>query len=317
MAYNFKKIKELELINEVPEGTNVLIETDGATKRLPSTAINNGYSKEESDEKFVAKDAIAQPNLAQNDPTAPDYVKNRTHYESEEIVNEPLNITWDGNTEGLVTVRFDYEEGYILFVKVSDAILTDEQIKSAKVTVEDTFQNTSGEYVTSTHDIILEVVWNDAISNGFVTEEIVSVDNTVFVREPTTFMGVHFPESGIYFSYTYFAGPPYDETIISALTTTEPIEQTKTVVHKLDKKFIEKTMLYVDDGHLYHDAAFTRKVSAAELNSMMDYGVMLKVNHYVYFPLMYEYDAKYGSLLSYMTEDGLAGAITKEADNES
>ena len=47
MSYNFKKIMDLDLVTEVPEGANVLIETDGATKRLPSTAINNGYSKEE------------------------------------------------------------------------------------------------------------------------------------------------------------------------------------------------------------------------------------------------------------------------------
>lgn len=39
MAYSFQKINELELVNEVPEGANVLIEIDGATKRLPSSAI--------------------------------------------------------------------------------------------------------------------------------------------------------------------------------------------------------------------------------------------------------------------------------------
>ena len=41
MSYNFKKIMDLELVNEVPEGANVLIEADGATKRLPSTAIKS------------------------------------------------------------------------------------------------------------------------------------------------------------------------------------------------------------------------------------------------------------------------------------
>lgn len=72
MSYNFKKIMDLELVNEVPEGANVLIETDGATKRLPSTAINSN---------------IETPDWNQNDETAPDYVKNRTHYASVEIVD--------------------------------------------------------------------------------------------------------------------------------------------------------------------------------------------------------------------------------------
>jgi hypothetical protein len=185
---------------------------------------------------------------------------------------------------------------------VSDLVLTNEQIKTAKISIKGYEE-----------PILIANVWDSAVEDGMVTEDLVSPSDTImFVRKAgAEFFGIVFPECGIYFI-------KFDEEFYTtSLTTTEPIEHTKTVVHKLDKKFIEKTMLYVDDGHLYHDAAFTRKVSAAELNSMMDYGVMLKVNHYVYFPLMYEYDAKYGSLLSYMTEDGLAGAITKEADNES
>ena len=59
MSYKFKKVMDLELTPEVPEGANVLIETDGATMRLPSTAINNGYSKEECDEKFMTNTDIA------------------------------------------------------------------------------------------------------------------------------------------------------------------------------------------------------------------------------------------------------------------
>lgn len=64
MSYNFKKINELELINEVPEGANVLIETEGATKRVPGSAINNGYTKEEvytkeeCDEKYLTAENV-------------------------------------------------------------------------------------------------------------------------------------------------------------------------------------------------------------------------------------------------------------------
>lgn len=62
MSYDFKKIVDLELVNEVPEGANVLIETDGATMRLPSTAIksDDSYTKEECDEKFITKPSTAE-----------------------------------------------------------------------------------------------------------------------------------------------------------------------------------------------------------------------------------------------------------------
>lgn len=101
MSYNFKKIMDLDLVTDVPEGANVLIETDGATKRLPSTAINNGYSKEEvytkeeSDAKYLAKSDfnIAPPDMAQNDQTQPDYVKNRTHWSETGIIIEEQNLT--------------------------------------------------------------------------------------------------------------------------------------------------------------------------------------------------------------------------------
>lgn len=39
-----------------------------------------------------------QPNLLQNDPEQPDYVKNRTHWEELDV---RTICTWDGNTEGL------------------------------------------------------------------------------------------------------------------------------------------------------------------------------------------------------------------------
>lgn len=97
MSYNFKKIIDLDLVEEVPEGANVLIETDGATKRLPSTAI---------------KPAPIQPDMAQNDPTAPDYVKNRTHYE------ETAEKTVEGTGEFILEGFSTFEVGDTVTIKV-------------------------------------------------------------------------------------------------------------------------------------------------------------------------------------------------------
>ena len=237
MSYNFKKIMDLDLVTEVPEGANVLIETDGATKRLPSTAINNGYSKEEvynkteADNKFLTKETIAKPDLSQNDPNAADYVKNRTHYEETTTVNEPLNITWNGNTEGLVSV-----EGIPLY-KISDLVLTEEQLKAC------TAAKSNGQF------FVLSDIWADG--GIFITEDLIGGEFGVFVARkdgaifsPSPDASLTFPESGIYFAK--FS----EESFIFSLTSTEPVEHTKTVVHKLDPKFLP-------DGYPYEEVVVT------------------------------------------------------------
>ena len=143
------------------------------------------------------------------------YVKNRTHYEETTVVNEPLNITWDGNTEGLVIVAD------VLF-KVSDLVLTDEQIKTATVTL----SNGSAIYIGD--------VWENMVSNEMVAEDCVVFEDAaaVFVRKDNIeIYGLTFTQKGIYFT-------SYNGVYITSFTTTEPVEQTKTMVKKLDKKFL-------------------------------------------------------------------------------
>lgn len=137
-------------------------------------------------------------------------------YEEVQTVNEPLNITWDGNTEGLVRVGEK-------FFKVSDVVLTDEQIKTSTL-----FANTG---------FGLPVIdkWDSAVEAGMVTEDVVAVGEglAIFVRRPGSVMGpVVFPEVGVYFAVINA------ETYISGLTTAEPIEQTKVVTKKLDAKYL-------------------------------------------------------------------------------
>ena len=129
-------------------------------------------------------------------------------------VNEPLNITWDGNTEGLVSV-----EGFMY--KVSDLVLADEQIKLCAV------------QKSNSSPMPVMVLWGMMVGNGDVTEEIVNVDFAVmFVRKAgAVVQGVAFPETGIYFSKN-------DVEYVSSLTTTEPIQQTETVVKPIDLKYL-------------------------------------------------------------------------------
>lgn len=151
-------------------------------------------------------------NISYND------LKDRPFYEETEVFNEPLNITWDGNTEGLVRVDWGEDKYY----KVSNTVLTDEQIKTVTVVGSDGYTEN------------LADSWDWMVENGRVTEDII-MSVVVFVRTAgATLIGITFPEEGIYF------GAFTDGVFISSITTTEPIEHTKTTVHTLDKKFLPK-----------------------------------------------------------------------------
>lgn len=153
------------------------------------------------------------------------YVKNRTHYEVVETVNEPLNITWDGNTEGLVT------DSTGVTVKISDAVPTDEQFATCEY----------GRAISSSFHITTD----DLIPVGDITlgGELAVVRKAGAVI-PIGDMSTTFPETGIYAAIS--------EDHLTWLTSTAPVPHTKTVVHKLDKKFLPDdvfggaTVLYFD-----------------------------------------------------------------------
>lgn len=88
-------------------------------------------------------------------------------------------LTWDGNTEGLLAVGHMY--------KVSDVVLTDEQIKSSMIVMGDNTMNVSDSW-----DVLVEL--------GAITPEIVHLEAVAIVRKPNaTALGYSYPECGIYF----------------------------------------------------------------------------------------------------------------------
>lgn len=182
------------------------------------------------------------------------YVKNRTHYEESTLVNEPLNITWDGNTDGLVQIP------EMPFFKISDLVLTDEQIKSITLTMSDG------------SSLSLADGWDEAVDMGMVTEDVVNAPVAVFARKNSSAMegtSTVIPEAGIYLL------KPSDEIYVTSLTTTEPVEHTKTVVKKLDKKFLPediggRNLLFIVD----HDAnTFNCNVSNERALELIEQGV--------------------------------------------
>lgn len=189
-----------------------------------------------------------------------DKLKNKPFYEETKTVNEPLSITWDGNTEGLVRVG---EE----FFKVSDVVLTDDQIKTSTI-----FANVGFSF--SVID-----VWDSMVEAGMVTEDVVAVGEgyAIFVRRPGSEIGPFvFPEAGIYFVKIN------DEVHISGLTTTAPVEQTKVVTKKIDPKYLPDVggMKYVYVNEEYDGDAETWIQTAdtpyAKIRNWVDSGMEVK-----------------------------------------
>lgn len=149
----------------------------------------------------------------------------------EEVV-EPFRITWDGNTDGLVEV-VTYQssnriEGYY---KVSDIVLTDNQIKNSQVGI----IRFGGEYESDgTLEPMfgdIETEWEQLVNSGCVTEDSVESFRCFFIRKDNTQVGEFlFPEAGVYF--TKEVG---DETFfINAFVVPEGV----VVVNKIPEKYI-------------------------------------------------------------------------------
>lgn len=132
-----------------------------------------------------------QSDYAQNDPTAKDYIKNRPGgYE------EGWAITWDGDTTGKVFA--EVMSGYYVY-KVSDKILTADQISGGQMTTTVTGGETQSNTITS--DMVEE--FEDAI---FVNSFPMIVKNPgEFVVMDGAFT-ITIPESGVYFPYVSMDG---------------------------------------------------------------------------------------------------------------
>ena len=170
-------------------------------------------------------------NWNQNDPNADNYIQNRTHYETVEdvTVEKTLTITWDGNTDGKVQATEDGE--LIPMYKISDEILTEEQLHDATCTM-------------NGYTAPLKDTWDDELANGNV---ICREDITAFMNPPLCAVraenvnidgtSIVFPEPGI---YSVNSG---NGNYFSRIETTHTVMEKVNVVHHLDPKYI-KDMYY-------------------------------------------------------------------------
>ena len=213
--------------------------------------------------------------------------------ESIEIVNEPLNITWDGNTEGLESIDAG---GGVNFYMISDVVLTDEDVKSATITV-------YGQSVQVSSVWAHLMVIDEAIS-------FIPLDLGMFVikKAPLEVVeGVIFPKAGIWV-----------DNIMPSLSFVGETERTKTVVHKLDKKFLPNEV-NIFNVNISYDEANSKWVSdktydeiiAAEEARMPIVGTFTNINGKVYTLLGCDLEAANCQLSAFNVSNDSAPIIYK------
>ena len=121
-------------------------------------------------------------------------------------------ISWDGNTDGLVSVEL--APGYVYY-KVSDFAIDRDNLLSFNCTTSNGLHSEGG----VNHTVSLGAVWSDDSQEFFV------------VLEPTVESGITFPESGLYFLCT---GVNYVNKI------------TLSCVKRIDRKYITSALIVKD-----------------------------------------------------------------------
>ena len=160
---------------------------------------------------------------------------------------EGLEITWDGNTEGLEYVVIEgglTEEMFRAFYLVSDETVSNDNLLGMTYTREEVItvgEPSDPETLTGCID---EQTLQDWINGGWITDDFVLGEDYVIARKDNCDVeGIVFPKKGIYFQYVNQNSSDLDAySYTSKLLIPGSIKQ-------LDEKFIPDTICrkeYVD-----------------------------------------------------------------------
>lgn len=202
-------------------------------------------TKKYVDDSVAKSIVIPQSNWNQNDPTADDYIKNRTHWV--EVGGGGGNtLEWDGNTDGLVYVPGEDAVGNLY--KVSDTFIGKDDLVGGTITAGGltfspiTESNIHGEVVDGIE--MYQVVFENVFLLLTINKDL-NLDGFIF-------------EKGTYF----FAG---GGVYVSKLTVLSPVFGEE-IVHKIDPKFISIGGYGYDNSEVLFD-------ETVELTDMGD-GIM-------------------------------------------
>ena len=114
MAYEFKKLAEVEAVTEVPKGASVLAEVNGAIKRVPGDGLGGGVVKTAIIKSSDYDDALTGIFTASMADVTYSCI-NMTFEEAVGIISagEPLGVVLMCVTEGAMTLQ-----GYLGFTSI-------------------------------------------------------------------------------------------------------------------------------------------------------------------------------------------------------
>lgn len=163
-----------------------------------------------------------------------------TKWEDRLAYDDTYTISWDGNTDGLVSVEL--APGYVLY-KVSDFVIDRDNLLSFNYTTSNGLHGEGG----VNHTVSLGTVWGDDASEFYV------------VLEPTIESGITFPESGLYFFGS-------DVAYINKFTLS--------YVKRIDRKYITSALIVkdprqwtLDEAEYYRNEFATGTVLITEYNA--------------------------------------------------
>lgn len=207
-----KLIEEMETEKETLE--DKAAEAKGAAENAQSMAESAGkFASDAEKAAHLAQKYSTRPDLSQNNPDEPGYIKNRTHWvESSETV-----IAWDGNVMGTRTYTDALGK---IYYKISDKCPEESDVVGATIEFSD------GKILTVSTKMF----------NGY-TEGHAAVGGYIYLRKtPVVYPGNMFD--------------PHDVGVYAAIINDvypAVFRYGKNVVHTLDEKFIPDTIARKDD----------------------------------------------------------------------
>lgn len=205
-----------------------------ALNAVDETKADKNHTHTIEDVKGLEEGTNVQPDWNQNNEAAPDYVKNRTHY----VAKAYEDIYWDGNTENVESLDLSPAGFDRPFYKISNQILTKEQLTDSKVIVfkDGETQIDNDTKFGSFYGIIYlsySTMWHppgydDVYWEDFGYGDIYVVDNAAI--EVITSLGFPAPSAGLYISQR--GAFPYELTLVAPET-----------IKTLDEKFLPKSFI--------------------------------------------------------------------------
>lgn len=130
-----------------------------------------------------------QPDWNQNDESAADYVKNRTHF----VRSEGMSITWDGDTSTIDTFVEVPEMGNLYYV--SDQIPSNDCLQNGILKIRVVAGEASFE-----EEMPLSEMWMDMVDSGLITDSYAFLQYAMVARSDNLELeGITFPRAGTYF----------------------------------------------------------------------------------------------------------------------